>query len=171
MATPKARKGIVGIPGTSAISTRIPAAMARGLRFPKICEPKCSLSVMSPPGGLFAEVTLNSLAKGGETAVGKAVSPTFTIKGSDQSLLIEWHGGRSEKVDGKDSLSVRLVDARSGKVLKATSSVPGSPAFALGQIPLEGMENRTVRLEVLDIDKRNAYAWIGLKSVRIKSNK
>jgi len=119
---------------------------------------------------LFDTVTLNSLAKAGEPAVGKAVSPVFRIGEGDQSLLIEYHGGKSENADGHPSLSIRLVDARSGKVLE---EFPASGSHVPGQmkIPLKGLGNRAVRIEVLDIDKRAAYAWIGLKSVRIKSNK
>jgi len=124
---------------------------------------------VAPVPHLFTTPTLNSLAKAGEPAMGKAVSPAFSIKEGDQSLLIECQGGKSEDVNGKQSLSLRLVDARSGKVLEEIPA-PGSHVLVPKAISLRGMQGRSVRLELIDMDKRVAYAWIGLKSVRIKSN-
>lgn len=126
-----------------------------------------AFSILSPAGGLFAETTLNSLAKAGEPATGSALSPEFSIREDEVALVLKWHGGKSEKVDGKESLSLRVIDAKSRKVL-AEVPAPGSHVLSKEKISLKGMGDRSVRLELVDHDVRNAYAWIGLKSVRIK---
>jgi hypothetical protein len=123
---------------------------------------------VAPVPGLFTTPTLNSLAKSGEAAIGKAISPPFSIGKDDRFILIEYQGGKSEEENGKPSLSLRLADARSGKVLKQIPA-PGSHALAPQSIPLDGLQGRDLRLELVDADKRNAYAWIGIKSGRIKS--
>jgi hypothetical protein len=81
--------------------------------------------------------------------------------------LIECQGGKGEEVDGKQSLSLRLVDARSGKVLEEIPA-PSSHVLVPKVFSLKGLQGRDLRLELIDIDRRNAYAWIGLKSVKIR---
>ncbi len=56
----------------------------------------------------FSYPTLNSLAKGGEQATGRALSPPFELPKGAQSLLLELQGGRNEEVTGQPNLALEI---------------------------------------------------------------
>lgn len=88
---------------------------------------------VAPVPALFAAHTRNSLARAGEKAKGKAVSPEFTVRPGERYLEVEMHGGHAETVDGRGNLSLRLLDAESGRLLGEIT--PGGVAYAGGQSP------------------------------------
>jgi len=124
---------------------------------------------VAPVPRLFDAPTLNSLARSGEAATGRAVSPPFTLwDGENQQLEIEFHGGNSVSVDGKENLCLRVVDAESGEVLRELVA-SGSHVVSKGSVSLEGLEGKTLRLELIDRNTETGFAWIGLRSARISS--
>lgn len=122
---------------------------------------------VAPVPQLFSDPTLNSLAKAGETATGKAVSPEFPIEADDKTLVLEFHGGTADTVHGKANLSIALVDSKTGKTLSKIQPV-STHQLMKKNIDVSQFQGEKIRLVVSDDKKEKTYAWIGLKSVRIK---
>lgn len=116
--------------------------------------------------GAFGPITLNSRVKAGEMATGRAISPTFPIGERSRSLVFQMHGGRALADTGPGSLDVRLVDAKTGEVLVR---LPGTGTHVLseGRIPLEHLHGRSARLELVDENTSESFAWIGIGGVAI----
>lgn len=121
-----------------------------------------AFSVAAYPALQFATPTLNSLAKAGEQATGKAVSPEFVL--DDRFLSFDIQGGHCEAESGPGLLCVRLVDAKSGETLH-TIKPPGTHTLQRTLVPLDKWQGRTVRLEVVDENTNASYAWIGIHNV------
>ena len=125
-----------------------------------------AFSVTHSPA-LFTTPTLNSLVKNGETATGRALSPAFRIPEWCGLLDLEIHGGTSMKdKDGKETLYIRLLDAKTRKELSIT--LPnGVHNLSHSFIDISKYRGRTIRLELVDRNNRTSYAWIGLKKARL----
>jgi len=116
---------------------------------------------------LFVNPTLNSLAIAGEKATGKAISPAFTIQEGDESLEFKYQGGKTKTVDGEKSLVVKVIDSDSGEVIDETS-MPNTHTLVVKKVSLKKLLGRSLRIEIIDNDPSESYAWNGIKSVKIK---
>ncbi|MCL5270547.1 MAG: hypothetical protein M1457_08355, partial [bacterium] len=112
---------------------------------------------------LFNRPTLNSLARAGESATGRAISPEFVLEPGFHTLVIQCQGGRSTP-DGR--LAARLVDARTGAAL-AELPPGGSHALAPLRIDVARWAGRMVRLELVDENRAASFAWIGIGDVTL----
>ncbi len=119
--------------------------------------------------GLFGFPTLNSLSAGGEPATGRAVSPDFFPGEGERRLDVEIQGGNSTATGGKCNLCLRLVDVESGRILGEIIP-PGTHMPVTKVLPLDGLQGRRLRLELIDENTGSSYAWIGIRSVRIAAN-
>ncbi len=117
---------------------------------------------VAPVPRLFSQPTLNSLAAAGERATGRAVSPPFTLDAP--WLRMKLQGGRPTADTGAGALLLRLVAADSGEVL-ATLKPPGSHIAQDAAISVARWQGRRVRLELIDENTAESYAWIGVSSV------
>lgn len=117
--------------------------------------------LVSPAFGL--PYSMNSLDANGETATGRALSPSFTIDPNFNDLVLEVRGGITDIINGEPNLAAHLVDAHTGERL-GTVHAPGSHIIEERIIPLTGLANRQVRLELIDNKTATSYAWIGLVS-------
>lgn len=125
-----------------------------------------AFSVAASPK-LFSETTLNSLVQSGEEATGRAISPVFQIMEEEKpELIVDFQGGKSKQVAGKENLCLQVVDAETGEVLRQLLS-PDSHILAKQTMKLEGLEGRQLRLMLIDQSNESGFAWIGLRSVRI----
>jgi hypothetical protein len=122
-----------------------------------------AFSVASVPS-LFTELTLNSLAKAGEAATGKAISPDFTISPDYDSLLLCCQGGNSAADDGQGLLAIDLVDSKTGQRLERLY-IKGAHSLREEKISLKKAVGKTVRLELIDMNATTSYAWLGFKKV------
>jgi hypothetical protein len=119
---------------------------------------------VAPFPGLFTEPTLNSLAKSGENATGRAISPVFTVTG--RWLRFRFQGGHSKGESGAGALLLRLLDAKTGEVL-FTIRAPGAHTLQESSLPVDRWIGRQVRLELLDANTDPSYAWIGITEIRM----
>ncbi|GMU24446.1 MAG: hypothetical protein AMXMBFR13_45200 [Phycisphaerae bacterium] len=117
-------------------------------------------------GDLVPEPTLNSIAAGGESAIGSALSPAFTIEERFDQMEFVLQGGWSRKAGGEENLFIRVLDAENGDVL-AQVLPPGHHALIKRRIPLDPLKGRAVRLELIDRNTDASFAWIGIKSVAL----
>lgn len=108
--------------------------------------------------------SLNSVAKAGESATGKAISPDFTIGPDDTALLFRMQGGNSVAEDGPGSLSIKLVDSTTGQVLERLPVV-GSHVMRDGRMPVDRWRGRTVHLELTDMNTGTSFGWLGVQQV------
>lgn len=115
-----------------------------------------------------APMTLNSRVKAGETATGKAISPDFTIGSDETSLIFRVHGGNSIGDDGPGSLTIRLVDSRTGEVLQRLP-VTGSHMMRDAAMVVSSWRGRTVHLELSDMGTADSYAWLGVRQVTLSA--
>jgi hypothetical protein len=122
-----------------------------------------AFSVASVPS-LFTETSLNSLAKPGESATGKAISPDFAIGPDDTSLVFRMQGGNSLGDDGPGSLTIRLVDSNTGQILERMQVV-GSHTLRDGRMPVDKWRGKTVHLELNDQSTAASFAWLGVRQV------
>ena len=112
--------------------------------------------------------SLNSLAQG-ETAIGSALSPVFTLIKGENLLEVTLQGGNSQRVDGSENLSLRLVDAKTGKVFKELTA-SGSHILTAYQMPIDGLEERPLRLLLQDRNASDSYAWIGIRNISARAH-
>jgi hypothetical protein len=117
---------------------------------------------------LFDKPTLNSLAAKGETAVGKAISPIFAFVDNDVFMTIDFQGGISKKINNQSILAIRLINADTNEILIEIDS-PNSHVLTKKDIDIQKWRNKKVRLVLIDNNTDSSYAWIGLKSITIKS--
>ncbi len=116
--------------------------------------------------GAFGVTTLNSHAAAGETATGRAISPSFTVGEHMRSLVFQMQGGSALAEDGPGALDVRLVDAETGEVLERYTG-PGTHVMGEIRVPLESHRGRTVQMEVVDGNSGTTSAWIGIGGVAV----
>ncbi|MDO8586821.1 MAG: hypothetical protein Q7T82_07235 [Armatimonadota bacterium] len=121
---------------------------------------------VAPVPSLFTAPTLNSLAKAGEAATGRAVSPDFVIGDADNSLDFVYQGGISAPADGPGILSIDLVDSTSSQTLERML-VNGSHLLRDGRMPVGAWRGRTVHLELTDRNTGSSYAWLGIQQVTL----
>jgi len=119
-----------------------------------------AFSVCALPG-LCSRSTLNSYGKGGEAAVGRAVSPPFTVEKDFGRLRLLYQGGISQSDRGEENLALRFVDAKTGGVLE-TVLPPGTHVLTAREIPADKLCGKRVRLEIIDRNTAASYAWIGV---------
>ncbi len=117
-------------------------------------------------GAAVGVPSLNTLAPAGESATGRAVSPAFTLPQGATELHVEMHGGHNHAQGGADNLVLRLRDAGTEEVLGVLEP-PGTHAMTTQMLDVDGLQGRTVRLELFDNNTAPSYAWIGLRSVSI----
>lgn len=119
---------------------------------------------VGPIPALVREVTLNSLARGGETATGRAISPRFV---ADAAMLrVTWMGGRPQAEAGPGALHLRVLDAETGEVLHRAEP-PGSHLSQVTHIATGAWRGRAVRIELVDEHTATSFAWIGLRRVEL----
>lgn len=123
-----------------------------------------AFSINAHPG-LFHVPTLNSLARHGEQAVGRALSPPFEI--TAERLAFRLHGGRATGSGPEADLAVRLLDAETGEVL-ASLRPPGTHVPLMTCLDVRPLLARRVRLELVDRDRGTSFAWIGISDVRLE---
>jgi len=111
--------------------------------------------------------SLNSLAQG-EAGTGTATSPPFTLLKGENLLEVTLQGGNSQQIDGSENLSLRLVDAKTGKMLKELTA-PGSHILTAHKIPATGLAGRSLRLVLRDKNASDSYAWIGIRNVSARA--
>lgn len=121
---------------------------------------------VAPVPSLFTVPTLNSLAAAGESATGRAVSPEFEIGADDVWLAMEFQGGNSTAPEGPGCLSISLVDSATGEVL-VRQPVTGSHVLRDGRLPVSAIRGRKVRLEMVDENTGQSYAWLGIRRVSL----
>ena len=120
---------------------------------------------VAPVPALFNEATLNSLAKNGETAVGRALSPAFRLPEWCAKLDFDTQGGTAMKdPDGNETLCIRLLDADTGRELAVMLSA-GVHSLTHRYMDVSAFSGRNLRLELVDRNTRTSYAWIGLRRV------
>ena len=124
-----------------------------------------AFSVASFPR-LFTVPTLNSLAKSGESATGKAISPDFTIGDGDNYLRFQLQGGISEAAEGPGTLCIKLVDSATGDTLH-NMQMNGSHILREAGIPIGEWRGRTIHLELVDENTGGSYAWLGIRAVTL----
>lgn len=124
-----------------------------------------AFSVAAVPS-LFSAPTLNSLAKAGETATGKAISPDFMIGASDSYLRLVFHGGTSTPSDGPGYLAIHLVESGTGEILERMT-VNGSHVLRDGQMPVNRWRGRKVHLELIDHNTNTGWAWLGVQQISL----
>jgi len=118
---------------------------------------------------LFETPTLNTLAKAGESAVGKAISPDFKLLKGDNHLNVYCHGGHS-KAENKDGLlAINLIDSDTGQQLEQILT-SGSHKLQKEIVNIEKWPERTVHLEVIDTNADKSFAWIGIGKVTLSYN-
>jgi hypothetical protein len=122
---------------------------------------KGSFSVSTLPG-LIPKPTLNSIAVGGESATGTAISPPFKVDPQFDTIEIVMQGGWSEKINGAENLALRLVDATTGELLEEIVP-PGTHELRTLRRPADKLHDRTMRAEIVDANRNGTYAWIGLR--------
>lgn len=120
-----------------------------------------AFSIASVPG-LFGEKTLNSLAKSGEAAVGKVILPDFEVLPDAKNLIIYCQGGNSAAEEGLGLLAIDLVDSKTGQRLERLY-IKGAHSLREEKVPLKNAVNKTVHLELLDMNANTSYAWLGFK--------
>lgn len=121
---------------------------------------------VAPVPALFNEYTLNSLAKNGETAQGRALSPVFRLPEWCSHLKFDTQGGTAMKnAAGEETLCIRLLDADTGEELTHILTA-GVHYLAPRVLDVSSFHNRNLRLEMVDLNDRTSYAWIGLRRVR-----
>jgi hypothetical protein len=125
-----------------------------------------AFSVSTVPG-LIPKATLNSYAVAGETAVGAALSPPFTIEPEFDHLEVLLQGGWSENVNGRETLALQLLDAASGAPLLELLP-PGIHELRTQHVALDTLKGRTVRLQLVDENRNASYAWIGLRKLVLR---
>jgi len=118
---------------------------------------------------LPSTVTLNSMMGAGETGVGKAISPDFEILPQDGFLRMIIQGGNSASEDGEGLLAIDLVDAVSNERL-CRMKVTGSHGLREAGFPVKQWQGRRVRLELTDMNRGTAYAWLGLSEVTMNGD-
>jgi len=111
--------------------------------------------------------SLNSLAQG-EAGTGTATSPPFTLLKGENLLEVTLQGGTSQQTDGIENLSLRLVDAKTGKVLRELMP-PGSHVLTALPISVKGLAGRSMRLVLRDQNAGDSYAWIGIRNVSARA--
>jgi hypothetical protein len=121
---------------------------------------------VGPLPGLNPRPTLNSLARAGEAATGSALSPSFLVEPAFDRMEIVLQGGWSRKVNGAETLAVRLVDAAGGSLLEQVLP-PGNHELVTVSIKLEKLRGRTIRLQMVDNSTASSFAWIGLRRVTL----
>ena len=114
-----------------------------------------------PLPGLCSRPTLNSYGKAGESAVGTAVSPPLAIAPELSRLRLLYHGGISQSDGGRENLSIRFVDASTGRLLDEILP-PGTHVLTVREHPLDKLRGKRVRIEIVDRNTSASYAWIGL---------
>ena len=106
-------------------------------------------------GSLF----MGSLPPGGESWTGTLVSEEFEVP-EKLSFFMAGHRGYPDR-DAHELNAIRLVDARSGQILKQSFPPRHDTAhpytWALGEFA-----GRRARLEVIDGDTGDAYAWLAV---------
>jgi hypothetical protein len=124
---------------------------------------------VAPVPSLFTDATLNSLAKAGEPATGRAISPDFTIGTDDKYLSFIYQGGTTLAEDGPGTLEIRLLDSKTGRLV---GKIPASGSHVLreGRIPVSGLAGQTVHLELVDRNTGPSYAWLGVRRVALLAN-
>jgi hypothetical protein len=114
-----------------------------------------------PLPGLCSRPTLNSYGKGGEAAVGTAISPPFAVDPVFDRLRLLYHGGISQSDDGRENLAIRFVDANTAGLLDEILP-PGTHVLTVREHPLDKLRGKLVRIEIVDRNTAASYAWIGL---------
>lgn len=125
-----------------------------------------AFSVSSTPG-LIPRATLNSYVVGGESATGTATSPVFEVPPVYETLEVNYQGGWSETVEGKENLALQFIDADSGEVLEELTP-PGIHVLTLKKLGTTRLFGKKVRLRLIDGNTNTSYAWIGLRSVTLE---
>lgn len=123
-------------------------------------------SVSTVPG-LIPKPTLNSVAVAGETATGTALSPAFTIESQFDYMEVLLQGGWSEKVNGRENLVLRIVDATTNEMLEELFP-PGIHELRTQRVPLDKLRGQPVRVQLVDENRNSSYAWIGLRKVVLR---
>jgi hypothetical protein len=121
---------------------------------------------VAPVPHLFTMPTLNSLAKGGESATGRALSPVFELAEDESVLEVVFQGGKNAANSDQGPLRLAFIDADTGEVLGELNP-PGTHTLAIDRAKLSELGARRLRLELLDKNSGDAYAWIGLERLRV----
>lgn len=124
-----------------------------------------AFSVASVPS-LFSGATLNSLAKAGEMATGRATSPDFRLTASDTTLRIRYHGGQSKADRGPGLMAIDLIDASDGRRLHRLS-LAADHNLRWERVDVRSWAGRAVRLQLIDENTDPSFAWLGLSSVTV----
>ena len=66
---------------------------------------------------------------------------------------------------GEETLCIRLLDADTGEELTHILTA-GVHYLTPRVLDVSSFHNRNLRLEMVDLNDRTSYAWIGLKRVR-----
>ncbi|MBM3880277.1 MAG: hypothetical protein FJ387_11265 [Verrucomicrobia bacterium] len=122
-----------------------------------------AFSVATVPG-LVPKPTLNSLAAAGEAATGTALSPAFSLEPRFDHLEVLWQGGWSETVGGRENLALQLLEAKTGVVLRELVP-PGTHELRTERVSLEPFRGQTVRVRLVDDNRKASYAWVGLRKL------
>jgi len=120
--------------------------------------------------GLCRRPTLNSRARAGESATGTAWSPAFVVDPEYDTLELFWHGGTSQKIHGRENLAVRIIAARTGEILREITP-PGTHVLTVHSAQIKDLRGREIRLELVDKNTANTFAWIGLAQVTLRQRK
>jgi hypothetical protein len=121
----------------------------------------------APVPHLFDEATLNSLARAGEKATGRAISPDFVLTGPYAALTYDLQGGNATSEEGPGLLTIDLVDSKSGERLDRRL-IRGSHVLRRETILIDqSWRGRTVHLELIDRNTDKSYAWLGLRRVSL----
>ncbi len=118
--------------------------------------------------GLFNDVTLNSYSAKGSTATGKALSPVFRIPEWTSRLAFNMHGGMTSRdAKGKESPGMRLLDAKTGRILAELYS-PGMHTLHMQYMDVARFRGREVRIEIDDDSDKPSLLWIGISWIGLK---
>lgn len=106
---------------------------------------------------------LSSLPPGGETLTGVMVSPEFDAP-SQLEFFLAGHDGYPEKPRKKKNV-VRLLDVQTGRLLKEAFAPRNDTAQRI-EWNLSNIQGTRVRLEIVDADEGDAYAWLAFGRVK-----
>jgi len=122
---------------------------------------------IAPVPPLFEEPTLNSRAKAGEAATGKACSPDILLEENINTLFLNIQGGDNLNHDQPGKLYVDIIDSATSERLNR-HYVHGNHQPRWVNIAVDKWIGKTIHVALVDESTESAYAWIGITGIMLK---
>ncbi len=112
---------------------------------------------------LFKNPTFNSLAAHGESATGKAFSPTITMRKDTLLVKLQVQGG---DIQGGELLHIDFIDPDTKELYKR-HAVHGNHHLRRVELEIPVGKGRRVQMGLIDDSTAEAYAWLGIADFKI----